>query len=179
MERRAISANTWSTNTASTNPTSGYTAFQTVFPGWMKLGFVPGRGTSNVRHEYLFEDKGLSPGRYAYRLKQTDNDGAFKYSSETEAVIGAVAKEFRLIGAYPNPFNPASQIRFSFANDGFAALKVYNIIGQLVATLFEGQASAGMVYERTFNAALMSSGIYFARLESAGQVKVQKLVCGK
>jgi poly(beta-D-mannuronate) lyase len=86
---------------------------------------------------------------------------------------------FKLEQNYPNPFNPATQIRFSFANEGIAKLKVYNIIGQQVATLFEGTAVAGMLYERTFHASGMSSGPYFARLESAGQVQVQKLILTK
>jgi hypothetical protein len=56
---------------------------------------------------------------------------------------------------------------------------VYNILGQRVATLFEVQANVGMLYEKGFNACGMSSGFYFARLESAGKVQVQKLVLTK
>jgi hypothetical protein len=66
-----------------------------------------------------------------------------------------------------------------FSKDGFATLKVYNILGQRVATLFEVQANVGMLYEKGFNACGMSSGFYFARLESAGKVQVQKLVLTK
>jgi hypothetical protein len=169
----------WTTATETNN--YGFDVERRTLPHgvWTKIGFVSGNGTSNTQHQYSYENQKLAAGQYAYRLKQIDNGGAYKYSSETAVTIGAVACDFKIIGAYPNPFNPVSQIQFSFANDGFATLKIYNIIGQQVSTLFEGQARAGMVYEKAFNASGLSSGIYFARLESEGRMQVQKLVLMK
>jgi hypothetical protein len=86
---------------------------------------------------------------------------------------------FSILQNYPNPFNPQTNIRFSVPKEGFATLKIYNIIGHHVATLFEEHAIAGMLYVRTFNACGMSSGPYFARLESPGYVRIMKLVLTK
>ena len=46
---------------------------------WAKVGFVVGNGTSNATHNYTYADNNLSAGSYAYRIKQIDNDGTFKY----------------------------------------------------------------------------------------------------
>ena len=45
---------------------------------WAKVGFVAGNGTSNTAHNYTYTDNNLSAGTYAYRIKQVDNNGAFK-----------------------------------------------------------------------------------------------------
>ncbi|MDP3683976.1 MAG: T9SS type A sorting domain-containing protein [Ignavibacteria bacterium] len=145
---------------------------------WTKIGFVAGAGTSANPNDYSYTDN-ASAGSYVYRLKQVDNDGTFKYSREVEIMVGAKVKEFKIYGAYPNPFNPSSKIQFSFGVDGFGSLKIYNTIGQHVATLFEGNVVAGTRYEEIFNALNLSSGLYFARLESAGQIQVQKLMLMK
>jgi Secretion system C-terminal sorting domain len=89
---------------------------------------------------------------------------------------GAVTpRVFKLYNNYPNPFNPSTQIRFSVPKDGFTSLKVMNILGQEVATLFEGNAKSGNILEVTFNAKNLSSGIYFARLEQEGKISIQKM----
>jgi len=59
---------------------------------------------------------------------------------------------------------------------GFASLKVYNILGQEVATLFSGVAKAGHSISATFNASGCASGIYFARLEYDGKSLVQRML---
>ena len=146
---------------------------------WAKLGFVAGAGTSNSPKDYTFADANLAPGVYVYRLKQIDNNGAFKYSA-TEQVDAAVsAKVFQLLSNYPNPFNPATEIRFSVPEDGFATLKVYNIVGQQVATLFNGMALAGRYVSATFDASHLTSGVYFSCLEFKGKSMVQRMLLTK
>ncbi len=77
---------------------------------------------------------------------------------------------------YPNPFNPSTNIEFSVPTDGRAVLKVYNILGQEVVTLFDGEATAGRIMKTTFDASRLSSGVYFSRLEMAGQALVKRMV---
>ena len=81
--------------------------------------------------------------------------------------------------AYPNPFNPSTNIEFTLADNGPASLKMYNVIGQEVATLFAGVAEAGRIYQATFNAANLPSGLYLARLESGKMNLVRKLTLVK
>jgi parallel beta-helix repeat protein len=145
---------------------------------WQQVGFVSGAGTSNAAHSYSYSDQLSMPGKYAYRLKQVDNDGASKYYNQIEVELGAV-REFRLYGNYPNPFNPSTAIRFTVAQDGQAEMKIFNAIGQEVATVFNGFAQAGSMQQATFNASAMPSGMYFARLKSGNAVSVIKMMLMK
>ncbi|HUI29380.1 MAG TPA: T9SS type A sorting domain-containing protein [Candidatus Acidoferrales bacterium] len=73
---------------------------------------------------------------------------------------------------YPNPFNPSTTIEYSVPRNGFVTLKVYNILGQEVSTLFSGVQHAGN-YQATFDGAKFASGVYFYRLQ-AGNVSITK-----
>jgi hypothetical protein len=145
---------------------------------WNSVGFVRGSGTSTSPREYSFVDAGLAPGRYAYRIKQIDSDGSFEYFSAAEVEIGVAAKEFSL-GSYPNPFNPETTIEFTLPADGRTVLKVYNTIGQEVATLFNEEASAGRIYQVRFSGESLPSGVYFYTLSHGGQHQVKKLMLVK
>lgn len=70
---------------------------------------------------------------------------------------------FELTQNYPNPFNPMTQIDYSLPVSGRVSLKVFNVLGTEVATLFEGERGAG-TYSATFDGASLASGVYFYRL---------------
>jgi hypothetical protein len=91
----------------------------------------------------------------------------------------AVPREFTLSQNFPNPFNPSTMLRFTLPETGVTTLKVYNIQGEEVATLFHGTAEAGSIVQATFHAGSMASGIYFARLEYNGKRLVQKMLLMK
>jgi hypothetical protein len=76
--------------------------------------------------------------------------------------------KFALEQNYPNPFNPSTTISFSVTERSAVMLTVYNALGQLVSTVENGIIDAG-VYEYSFNASQMPSGIYFYRLEAVSQ----------
>jgi len=142
---------------------------------WTKIGFVEGNGTSNSAHSYSYTDASVSSGTYAYRLKQIDNNGTYKYSSETEITI-AVPKVVALNQNYPNPFNPTTTITFTLAQDGFTTLKIYDMLGREVTTLVNGEMKSGVMNAVSFNASKLSSGVYFSRLESSGNVQTKTLM---
>jgi hypothetical protein len=93
-----------------------------------------------------------------------------------ELEIGGVPQVFSLAQNYPNPFNPSTQIQFSVPKDGHATLKIYNLVGQEVATLFDGIAKSGQLISKEFSGSRMSSGIYFARLQFNGSSLVQRML---
>jgi len=146
---------------------------------WLKIGFVSGAGTNNSPKEYSFTDSKLSAGRYAYRLKQVDANGLFKYSQSVEVVVSGVPKVFSLSQNYPNPFNPSTTIEFTLSEDGITTLKVFDILGREVSTLVKDELKAGMVHQATFDASRFSSGVYFYRLENGKQTQVKKLLLMK
>ena len=142
---------------------------------WMKIGFVEGHGTSNSAHNYLYTDASVSSGTNAYRLKQIDNNGTYKYSSEAEIAI-AVPKVVALNQNYPNPFNPTTTITFTLAQDGFTTLKIFDVLGREVTTLANGMMKSGVVNTVSFDGSKISSGVYFSRLESNGNVQTKTLL---
>ncbi|WP_304131195.1 T9SS type A sorting domain-containing protein [Ignavibacterium album] len=89
-----------------------------------------------------------------------------------------IPTEFALEQNYPNPFNPSTKIRFSIPNVGtelaLSVLKVYDILGNEVATLVNEEKPAG-VYEVEFNASQLSSGIYFYKLSAGSFTEVKKM----
>jgi Secretion system C-terminal sorting domain len=87
-----------------------------------------------------------------------------------------VAAAFYLDDNYPNPFNSSTSIRFTVPSNGRATLKVFNTLGQEVATLFDGQAAAGTEHRVQFNPSDLASGVYFSRLEFEGKVQIRKMV---
>jgi len=80
---------------------------------------------------------------------------------------------------YPNPFNPATTIEFTVPRDGHVSLTIYNSLGQLVATLFDGEARAGYIQRATFDASQLASGAYFSRLQYNDKTLLKKLVLMK
>jgi photosystem II stability/assembly factor-like uncharacterized protein len=76
---------------------------------------------------------------------------------------------------YPNPFNPSTTITFSLSTKSFVSLKVYDLLGREVATLVSEVLSTG-AYTRQWNAAKMSSGIYFYRLQAGLYTETKKLI---
>ena len=142
---------------------------------WIRIGFISGAGSSNSPKHYYFEDNNLSSGKILYRLKQLDQEGSFSYSQIIEVFVD-IPNEFTLSEAYPNPFNPSTKINFTVAENSMTTLKIYNSLGQLVNTLFNGIAESGKNYDVIFSGDELTSGIYFAVLESSIQILTKKLI---
>jgi len=143
---------------------------------WEKLAFIEGHGNSNSPKEYSYTDNNAQYGSYAYRLKQIDTDGQFEYSEIVEVDAGAIPNGFVLEQNYPNPFNPTTTIKFALAETQQAELKVFDVLGNEVATLFNGLADGGKIYEVEFSASELASGIYFYRLETKNRVVNKKML---
>ncbi len=86
-----------------------------------------------------------------------------------------VPSDFTLYQNYPNPFNPITQIKYSVPQTGNISLKVYNNLGQVVATLFDGAQQAGN-YVAVFDGTKLAGGVYFYRLQSENVSVTKKLV---
>ena len=86
-----------------------------------------------------------------------------------------VPTSFSLEQNYPNPFNPTTTISFSLPSKSFVSLKVFDITGREVATIVSEEMSSG-TYSRLWNAANVSSGIYFYRIQTGSYTQTKKLV---
>jgi hypothetical protein len=92
-----------------------------------------------------------------------------------EKLIGSNPNNFELFANYPNPFNPSTKIRYAIPQSSFTVLKIYNIMGQEVATLINEEKAAG-VYEINFNAINLASGTYLYKLQAGSFVETKKMI---
>ena len=146
---------------------------------FQKIAFIRGKGTTSEKSSYSFTDNALTNGSYFYRLGQVDFDGTTKYSKVIEVKVSSAPAEFELMQNYPNPFNPSTTIKFTLDKPGVTTLKIFNTLGQEIATLFNSQADAGHVYSINFNALNLASGIYFYQLKQGSQIQTHKMLLMK
>jgi len=139
---------------------------------WEAIAFVEGHGNSNTPQEYSYFDNSAA-GNVSYRLKQLDNNGAYEYSAVVSANAGLAKTE--LLQNSPNPFNPSTKINFVLADNGQVNISVYNMLGQKVAELVNGNMTAGN-HTVNFNASDLASGFYFYTLKTAGYSKTMKMM---
>jgi len=88
---------------------------------------------------------------------------------------GTKPSTFALYQNYPNPFNPSTVIKFQIAHEGHVSLSVYNLLGERVAALVNGNLKSG-IHNVTFNASNLTSGVYFYRLETNNFSQVKKML---
>jgi len=91
---------------------------------------------------------------------------------------GTVPGEFALQQNYPNPFNPSTTITYQVANAGFVSLKVYDLLGQEVATLVNEQTAPG-TYSINWLAGNAPSGMYFYRMQSGSFTATRQMMLMK
>jgi hypothetical protein len=179
----------WKTATETNN--SGFEIFRGIYPErnrrtqndneWETIGFVPGFGTTTEPKSYSFIDENVTTGIYKYRLKQIDFDGSFTYSTEIEGEVDFTPKEFVLYQNYPNPFNPSTVISYQLPVISNVTLKVYDILGNEIATLVNEEKQPG-VYEVEFGNVGTSrdlslpSGVYFYQLKTGSFSSIKKMV---
>jgi hypothetical protein len=98
--------------------------------------------------------------------------------TSVQRIDAAVPGNFDLSQNYPNPFNPTTKVRYSIAASGPVTLRVFNILGAEVATLVNEVQHAG-VYVVDLNAAKLSSGVYFYRIDAGSFTSTKKMILMK
>ncbi len=94
---------------------------------------------------------------------------------DVENELKPLPDNFTLAQNYPNPFNPATTIKYSIAKQSNVTLKVYDVLGNEIATLVDEEKSTG-VYEINFNASNLASGIYFYKIQAGNFVETKKMI---
>ncbi|MFH0734044.1 MAG: T9SS type A sorting domain-containing protein [bacterium] len=141
---------------------------------WTKIGFVEGEGTSTIVKNYYFKDTKPFKEKSVYRLKQIDINGSFKYSSIIEVEL-VFLSDYSLRQNYPNPFNPSTTISYSLPVASKITLTVYDVLGNQISILVDEIQSAGS-YSINFNAAELSSGIYFYKIQASNFSDIKKML---
>ena len=146
---------------------------------WSKISFINGHGNSNSTKQYSYTDSKISSGKYYYKLKQIDTDGAFAYSKEIEVSTDELLKDFMVEQNFPNPFNPTTTIKFGFKEPINVMVVIYNALGSEVATLFNSETEAGKIYSIDFDGSRLASGIYYYSISGGNYNSVKKMILMK
>lgn len=169
-----------------------------LIAGYQFIPSLRGGGNSSESRDYVFIDDNVVKGQvYFYRLVAVDLQGRKEiYSTlSVQVVNGSIAEpltgipaQFVLEQNYPNPFNPVTTIRFSTPSPGgekmTVSLRIYDMTGKLIKTLFHAPVEGGMKFSVVWDGTdekgqPVSSGIYFARMETSKYIKTIKMMLMK
>ncbi len=151
------------------------------------FGEVHGQGSKNSRTDYTFTDTSVvNSSTYFYRLADRSRSGKITYHSVISATAGVPMQEdevpgaFALLQNYPNPFNPQTKINYALPKRVHVSLYIYNIMGQRVIELVNGNQSAGVHTikwnGRDSNGKQAASGIYVYELKVNGSRLTRKMI---
>lgn len=160
---------------------------------------APQRITNTVSTDerYPSVSKWNAPGEFNMVWSQKSQSGLFAFPGNADTVrtsqmflrvspivIGTtsvgkpddgLAASFKLSQNYPNPFNPATKIDYTVAREGQVSIKVYNMLGQEVATLLNEHLSPG-TYQVTFDGAGLPSGVYMYTMKAGSYTESRKMI---
>ena len=168
---------------------SAFTIYRTMT--WVSMtstgGSVP-EGES-VSLPVIFDSTGLPDGTYHTNIAISSNAGGQLVVPATVEVlfdptgVETAPTALRLAQNHPNPFNPKTVISFALPAAGDVSLRVFDVQGRAVATLLDGVQPAGdhhVIWEGRDDAGqALASGVYFYRLETAGETQVKKMLLMK
>lgn len=101
--------------------------------------------SNDLEDRFAFTDNDVQVGEsYYYQIVEIDNFGDRMMHGPVGVTVGGVPNEYYLYNAYPNPFNPNTQIRFSLPETNLVKLDIFNTMGQKVKTLVSEIKSAGL-----------------------------------
>lgn len=147
-------------------------------------GFVPSKaveGTSSQSLVYRFSMSDLRPGTHRFRLRQVDTDGATQLSAPVSLTV-QMSEALRLTAPTPHPVRTTARLQFGVQAPGRATVHLYNVLGQRVATLYDGTPTPGQLHTvRLGSDALagLASGMYLVRLTSAGGTRTRRVTIAR
>jgi N-acetylneuraminic acid mutarotase len=152
-----------------------------ISPEIRTLPDIPSGSTKKPASSFTVNyDESLFPGYFNFEVEIL-SDGCTYWTDATKTVVTGIKEEdilplsFRLEQNYPNPFNPTTSIEYRVVSTECVTLKIYDVLGNEVATLVNEEKPAG-VYEVMWNAENLSSGVYFYQLKAGDFVATKKLL---
>jgi hypothetical protein len=139
----------------------------------------------NVTQYTVPPGKLLYSTTYFWRVNATNSVGTGPWStvwlfstlisSDIRLYSSEIPSELKLYNNYPNPFNPATKIKFDISHSEFVELKIYDALGSEKAVLVNNRLNAGK-YEFMFNAGKYTSGVYYYRLATKDFIDTKRMI---
>jgi parallel beta-helix repeat protein len=137
---------------------------------------LKGAGNTSQKTYYEFVDRNIINGMtYWYKLIDVDFNGVKTEYEPISVTLPLIPTKFSLSQNYPNPFNPKTIINYQLPMASDVELSIYNLLGQKVATLFNGRQMAGS-HQVQWDASGFASGIYYYRIQAGEFQDVKKMV---
>ena len=166
------------------NPPAGFNGSRVrlqMVPGgapagnYLYYGYV-GDYPDSIWHQDSFPFTKLATGSGPW-IGSWENSGQ-SFDEWFEVTAAEIPTFYSLNQNYPNPFNPTTTLRFGLPVAGHVILAIYNLLGQKVTTLVDGYRPAGW-HQVSWEASVISSGIYFCRIQAGEFTAVKKMVLVK
>ena len=143
-------------------------ATSTIQEEWTINEFPP-MNTRYVKLHFINNNQSTWAGLWEAEIWGIDSP------TQNDLTTNVSPNEFTLYQNYPNPFNPSTSIKYTIPSSQYASLKVFDVLGNEVVTLFSEVKPAGS-YEIIFNAANLTSGVYFYRIRAGSFVETKKMI---
>ncbi len=157
-------------NTASETNNAGFEVQVDAGAGFTAAGWVPGAGTTPEMQRYAYRATGLAPGRYGFRLRQVDFDGAFSFSPVVELTVAPQGYAL----AAPATFSGQAHVRLSVERAQPVRVSLYDALGREVQRLHEGTVRTTALL--TVEGAALPAGVYFVRAEGETFAATRRIV---
>ena len=141
-----------------------------------------GRGSTSNRTDYHFIDESSEPGmHYYYRILSVDVHGSSTDVAFVEITVDALPTETILLPAYPNPFNPRTNIRYRLSEERKVSLRVVDLSGRTVHKIFAGSKQNAGTHSAIWNGRnsrgeLSASGLYLIHLQAGKKHYTEKVL---
>ncbi|MEZ4695126.1 MAG: T9SS type A sorting domain-containing protein [Rhodothermales bacterium] len=165
----------WSTGSGNA-PGQFDVMMRTASGPWERAGEA-GSSTSDP-DAFSYRIEGLSAGTYSFRLGRIGEGGGYSYSSAVEARV-TVLSGLQLFDVYPNPVVNSGTVGLSSSRSQAVTVELYNVIGQRVQTLFEGDMTADATRTFRFDSGQLPAGTYFLRAKGVNESVTRRVVVAR
>jgi len=164
---------TW--QTASEINNAGFEVQKQINGNWQKIGFIAGKGTTNIMQQYSFLDDSLLQGQINYyRLKQINTNGQAVFSNVLGVNNNSNTDNLSL-NNYPNPFSTYTSINYNVPVAGHVTLDIFDASGKLITTLTDKIIPTGK-YSINWNTQGLPLGVYYCKITTASFTTAEKMI---